>query len=137
MVRTVLASCALALSLASAPAVRAGTLTADLVCVLNTLGTGPCAPGASFGMVTLTDEGVDPGTLKITVDLLNAGLKFKDLMLNFADPDGLVTSISSTDAEALLSANAFSIPPYGGLFDVGSTTQQGWNGNSGYMTILS
>ena len=122
----------LSVILLSGSLASAGTVY-DLTCVLNGLSGTTCSSGPSFGTVTLADSGVNQVTL--SVDLLNPALKFRDLMLNFSGPG--ITGISSADGQASLSPNGFSIAPYSGLFDVGNTGAQGWNGQSGYTTVLS
>lgn len=118
-----------------APSSQAASITAQLTCSLNVLGGG-CDNVGPYGTVTLDDSAAD-GTLKISVTLGNPGQKFKDLVLAF---DGAATSITENDPinTVVLNANAFTISPYTGAFDIGdSTTQHGWNGDSGYMAILS
>jgi hypothetical protein len=107
----------------------ASATSIDLAC---TLSGSTCASGASFGTVTIADTGLNQVT--VSVNLLNPELKFRDLMLNFA---GIASGLVSTDGQVSLSPDGFSMPPYSGLFDVGSSGQQGWNGASGYSTVLS
>jgi hypothetical protein len=114
----------------------------ELTCSLNVLkDTGTCPAGPSFGTLTLEElSGVDAGKVKVTLDLgFGANdQKFRDLMLNYTGP---ANTLSDTDAgnAILLSANAFSIPPYGGLFDIGVSGGQGWSATTTgpYSTILS
>jgi hypothetical protein len=62
-------------------------------------------------------------------------MKFRDLMLNF-DGVGVVT-IRSGDLQVSLRPDSYSIPPFSGLFDVGSIGSNGWDGGSFYQTVLS
>jgi hypothetical protein len=91
-------------------------------------------------MITLEElSGVDAGKIKVTVDLGFGAdsQKFRDLMLNYT---GAANTLSDDDAgnAIVISANAFSIPPYGGLFDVGAGGGQGWSATTTgpYITIL-
>ena len=112
---------------------RAATITFNLVCVLNALNTIPCnTSGPVFGTVTLSDNG--SGGVVVSVDLVGTTQKFRDMMLNFS---GAATSLSSSDGLASLNPNGLSINPYNGLFDVGKTTGQGWNGDDLYSTTLT
>ncbi len=112
---------------------QAASITFNLVCVLNALNTIPCnTSGPIFGTVTLTDN--LSGGVVVDVDLAGTTQKFRDLMLNFS---GAATSLSSSDGLASLSANGFSISPYSGLFDVGKSSGQGWNGDDLYSTTLT
>ena len=110
----------------------------DLTCVLNGLNSHACVDGPSFGTVSLIDMADDgslkPGDVRVTVDLAGTGHKFRDLMLNLGSG---FTSVSSSDGQASLGFNSFNITPYNGLFDVGSTGQQGWDGDDLYSTILT
>jgi len=115
--------------------IASAAITYDLTCVMNGLNANPCVAGPSFGSVTLTDSGVNQVTL--SVDLLNPGLKFRDLMLNLSAGGSGITAITSTDGQGRLNPNGYSMSPYNGLFDVGSTGPLGWDGPSGYSTILS
>ncbi len=113
-----------------------GSVTFDLVCVLNDK-DNPCTPQVgSFGTVTIVDSGDNAALLatqvEVTVDLLNVGLKFRDLMLNYS---GVATSITGTGI--LLDPAAYSIEPYAGLFDVGGTELEGWTGDSGNSFVLT
>jgi hypothetical protein len=103
--------------------------------VLNGLNSQPCVSGPSFGTVTIANA--SGGTVSVTVDLFSSDLKFRDLMINFDALGSGITEITSSDGQVSLSSNSFSIPPYSGLFDVGSTGAQGWNGDHGYTTILT
>lgn len=107
----------------------------DLSCVLNGLNGSTCPSGSSFGTITISDNGLNQ--VGVAVDLLNPALKFRDLMLNFDGGLSGITGITSLDGQVSLNPNGFSIEPYAGLFDVGSTGQLGWNGDSGYSTVLS
>ena len=103
-------------------AASASPFTYNLTCVLNAP-AGPCQDGPSFGTVTLTDSGVNQ--VSLFIDLGNPGIKFRDLMFNFAGTG--FTDITSSKGEALsLSANSFSINPYPGDFDLGGDGSQGW-----------
>ena len=110
----------------------------DLTCVLNGLNSRACVDAGSFGTVTLVDMlddiTLNPGEVRVTVDLAGTGHKFRDLMLNLGPG---FTSLSSSDGQAGLSYDGFSISPYNGLFDVGQSGGQGWNGSDLYSTILS
>lgn len=108
----------------------------DLVCVLNN--TADCAPGPSFGRVTITDTATD--TVRIDVDLLDSGVKFKDMMLQVFGILGPVLNLTDP-AENPLSIGTFSITPNPATFNLGSVddppaAKQGWNGNSGYVGVL-
>ncbi len=125
----------LAAAAAFAPHSQGASITAQLTCSLNVLkSSGACNNIGPFGTVKIDDTPGD-GDLRITVDLINATPKFRDLMLNFA---GTALSISSTDGQAGLSPNGFSISPYTGLFDVGGSGGQGWSysGSGAYTTTL-
>jgi hypothetical protein len=84
-------------------------------------------------------SGVDAGKIKLTVDLGFGAesQKFRDLMLNYT---GAANTLSDNDASnaIVISANAFLISPYDGLFDVGAGGGQGWSATTtgAYMTIL-
>ncbi|MBI4907441.1 MAG: PEP-CTERM sorting domain-containing protein [Acidobacteria bacterium] len=112
---------------------KAASVTIDLTCVLNGINAVGCVNGTSFGTVTLAST-ADPNQIALTVDLAGTGQKFRDLMLNY---NGASTSITSTDGLASLVPDGFSITPYGGLFDVGKSSGQGWNGDDLYSTILT
>jgi hypothetical protein len=120
--------------LASGP-VSATTLSYDLNCVLNGLNSQACVPGPSFGTVTVSDTGVNQVT--VVVDLLSPDLKFRDLMLNFNPLGSSITNVTSSDGQVSLSSNGYSINPYDGLFDLGQNDAKGWEGDSGYSTVLS
>jgi hypothetical protein len=126
----------LAAAAALAPNLQAAGITAELTCSLNILNSsGACNDIGPYGTVKI-DDTPGNGDLKLTVDLLNATPKFRDLMLNFG---GAATSVSSADGQATLSPNGFSITPYAGLFDVGKSGGQGWaySGAGAYTTVLS
>jgi hypothetical protein len=126
----------LAAAAAFAPNSQAASITAQLTCSLNILNSsGSCNNIGPFGTVKI-DDTPGNGDLLLTVDLFNATPKFRDLMLNFA---GTATTISSSDGQAELDPDGFSIAPYGGLFDVGESGGQGWNysGTGPYITTLS
>jgi hypothetical protein len=96
------------------------TLTFNLDCVLS---NGACTEFAqSFGTVTITDisDGVD-----VTVNTAHGG-KYKDLFLN-------LTGEIDLDSPAEFAANGFTLNPYSGLYDVGTSTQpsKGFDGNNG------
>lgn len=131
---------ALAAVLLLAPVSQADTITAELTCILNNLNAGPCGSAGPFGTVKL-DDSVGNGDIKITVTLGNPGQKFRDLMLAFG---GTATSITENDPNniVILKADSFTISPYLGAFDIGDVgnpagTQHGWDGNSGYTTVLA
>ena len=110
----------------------------DLTCVLNGLNSHACVDGPSFGTVSLIDmfgdHSLNPGEVRVTVDLAGTGHKFRDLMLNLGQG---FTSVSSTDAQVSMGYNSYSITPYNGMFDIGSTGQKGWDGDDLYSTILT
>jgi len=113
---------------------QAASFSYDLSCVLNGLDSHTCVSGPSFGTVTLSDSGANQ--VGLSVDLGNAGLKFRELMLNFSGVS--FTDITSSDAQNLtLSSNGFSINPYSGAFDLGVSGGQGWTGDSPYAVTLS
>ena len=87
-----------------------GAVQFNLNCVL---GNGTvCTPfPSSFGTVTITDIA---GGVSVVVDTA-AGGKYKDLFLNLAGPP---TTIQSP---AVYSEGAFSLSPYDGKFDVGTS----------------
>jgi hypothetical protein len=87
--------------------------------------------------VTLDDSVGTPGQIGLTVDLTDIAGKFRDLLLNFYGAG--ISAVSSTDGQANLSANGFSLPPYQGLFDIGRDGNCcGWNSNAAvYNTTLS
>lgn len=125
----------LAAAAAFAPNSQAASITAQLTCSLNILNSsGSCNNIGPFGTVKI-DDTPGNGDLLLTVDLLNATPKFRDLMLNFA---GTALTISSSDGQATLTPNGFSINPYTGLFDVGKSGGQGWSysGTGPYTTTL-
>lgn len=127
------------LALAVTAPLSATTLIYDLVAVLNCTGlnaipTVPCPLVSSFGTVTFDDVLLPAGQVRVTVDLLNPLLKFRDLAGNYS---GTAATISSSDGQVSLAPDTYFINPYNGLFDVGSTGAQGWDGPSGYTTILS
>ena len=128
------AACLAALcTLAPTPA-HAGLVSFDLTCIMNGLNSQACTNAGSFGTIQLTDDGLSPGEVKLTVDLAGTGQKFRDLMLNLGPG---FTDVFSTDGQVTLDYNSFTIPPYGGAFDVGGTGNKGWEGTDGYMTILT
>ena len=111
----------------------ATTYTYDLTCVLNGLDNHACVSGPSFGTVTISDIGANQ--VSLGVDLGNSGLKFRDLVLNFAGVG--FTDITSSDAQNLvLNPNGYSITPYSGAFDLGTTAAQGWAGDAPYLVTL-
>lgn len=121
----------LALATIVVPSTRAASITAELTCSLNILGTS-CDNIGPFGTVAIEDVGND---VRITVDLLNPNLKFRDLMVAFG---GTATTIGSDDAQAVeLAFDFFTISPYIGAFDIGNKDDQGWVGDSGYSAVLS
>jgi hypothetical protein len=129
----------LAAAMLAAPQSQAASITAQLTCSLNVLNTS-CNNIGPYGTVKL-DDSIGNGDLTITVTLGNSGQKFIDLMLAFG---GAATSITENDPNNIvtLSANAFTIQPYLGAFDIGDVgnptgTAQGWNGDSGYTAVLS
>lgn len=127
----------LAAAAAFAPSSQAASITAQLDCNLNVLkDTGSC-DGTSFGTVKI-DDSIGGGMVTLTVTL-GSGLKFKDMVLAFG---GSATSIWDTNDAAntvVLNEDSFTIGPNGsiGFFDIGDeTTQNGWDGDSGYSVIL-
>lgn len=116
----------------------ATSITADLSCVITGSDTlGACPGPISYGTITLDDLD-NSGTIQVSVDLTTiGGTKFRDLMLNFEGTG--ITSISSSDGQPVtLAYDSYSIKPYAiGLFDVGSTSNQGWVGTDPYTTVLS
>lgn len=92
----------------------------DLTCVLS---NGACTTFAqSFGTVTITDIGNGVDVKVVTAH----GGKYKDLFLNLSES----TTLTSP---AEFASNGFTLNPYSGLYDVGTSTQpsKGFDGNSG------
>lgn len=117
-------------------AAQGAVVTFDLVCVLNN--TGVCVAGPSFGIVTLTDTA--PNTVRVDVDLHNPGIKFMDLMFQLSGIAGMIFNLADPFTNPLV-FGTYSIAPNPATFNLGSTNDpplaiQGWNGNSGYLTVL-
>jgi hypothetical protein len=92
----------------------------DLNCMLS---NSACTPFAnSFGTVTITDI---VGGVSVIVDTA-AGGKYKDLFLNLEAPGAV-----SLTSPAVYSSNTFTLSPYNGAFDVGTSTtpSKGFDGN--------
>jgi hypothetical protein len=108
----------LALVLVSLPA---SAVTFNLNCVLS--GTACTAFPESFGTVTVTDVA---GGVSVVVDTPDS-VKFIDLLFN------LNVNTATFDSPAVYSENGLSLPPYQGLFDLGtnSTPSKGFGGDSG------
>ncbi len=109
---------------------EAAPITLNLDCVLN---FNPCQPAATFGTITLDQVG---DGVSVAVDLAGTEQKFRDLMLNYG---GAATTITDNDPNntVSLTRDGFQINPYNGLFDVGGSGGQGWNGQDLYSTILT
>ena len=115
---------------ATTPKAEAAPIVLNLDCVLN---FNPCQPSATYGTISLDQVGAG---ILVAVDLAGTGQKFRDLMLNYSGP---ATTITDNDASntVSLTPNGLQINPYNGLFDVGSTGGQGWNGPDLYSTLLT
>ncbi len=127
----------LAVLIASALALPAAadTLTLKLTCVL---GNTACTSVPSFGTITLVDTGANQ--VQLTVNVLNSGIKFRDLALNLTSAGLVLPDITSSVGENLvISSNGFSNPNYTGFFDLGVSGGQGWNtsGPTPYVTTLA
>lgn len=120
--------------------INAATISLDLTCPLNGLNSSSCGAGPSFGTITLEDlSGVDSGKVEVTVDLGFALTQnFRSLMLNYSGP---ATTFTDTDPgqNVVLINNGYSINPYDGLFDLGSSGGMGWDALTAgpYSTVLS
>lgn len=85
---------ALALAMVFVPNTQAASITAQLDCNLNVLKDSGSCDGTVFGSVTIA-EVVDPTyDISITVDLLDPGLKFKDMILAY---DGGAQTLAEND----------------------------------------
>jgi hypothetical protein len=132
---------AVALLFASSPnRGGAATISLGLTCTLNGLNSTACSGGPSFGTIKLEDlTGVDAGKVKVTVDLGFSGTQnFRTLMLNYSGP-ATVFADSDPSQNVVLISNGYSISPYDGHFDLGSSGGMGWDAltTGPYSTVLS
>jgi len=99
----------------------ASAVTFNLTCVLSSTGCETFAE--PFGTVTITDISGGVSVLVETPD----SAKFKDLLFNLnIDP-------ASVDDPAIFSPDGLTLPPYEGLFDLGTNANpsKGFDGDSG------
>jgi hypothetical protein len=108
----------------------AAPIVLNLDCVLN---FNPCQPTATYGTISLDQIGTG---VSVTVDLAGTAQKFRDLMLNYAGPATTITDNDPNNTVSL-TPDGFQINPYNGLFDVGGSGGQGWNGPDLYSTLLT
>jgi hypothetical protein len=138
---TTLSSALAAVAVFSTSALNAATISLGLTCSLNGLqSSGACSSGPSFGLIKLEDlTGLDAGKVKVTVDLGFAGTQnFRSLMLNYSGPATIFTDTDSSQNVVLIN-NGYSISPYNGKFDLGSSGGMGWDAATvgPYSTVLS